>query len=78
MSANWQSIETLAEPTEGQSVLGAEPRQGDTYAVGEMHWTTDGWYWAWNDPTDAWGGKIYPTHWQPLPDPPVRRGAEHE
>jgi hypothetical protein len=59
----WQPIETapLDHPlmvAEGQ-------------AVGEAHHCgRDGWYWAGNDPTDSWGGQIYPTHWMPLPTPP--------
>ncbi len=28
------------------------------------------WYWAGNDPTDAWGGSIQPELWQPMPEAP--------
>jgi hypothetical protein len=39
--------------------------------VGEAKQHEDaGWYWAGNNPTDAWGGQINPDHWQPLPQPP--------
>lgn len=29
-----------------------------------------GWWWAGNDPSDSWGGQIYPTHWMELPEAP--------
>jgi hypothetical protein len=69
----WQPIETLPEPGEDSTVfvIGAEKRRDGSYAVGEMHWTSDGWYWAGNDPTDSWGGRIDPEYWQPLPEPPL-------
>lgn len=32
----------------------------------------DGQWWELNNhPTDAWGHQLYPTHWMPLPTPPV-------
>jgi hypothetical protein len=69
-SDKWQLIETLGDPAEGRTIIGAEQKPDGSYVVGEMHWTQDGWYWANNDPTDHWGRRIYPTHWMPLPDPP--------
>lgn len=62
---NWQPIESA--PTDGTCVLVAEGA-----AVGEARCYSEGegWYWAGNAPTDSWGGRVYPTHWMPLPEPP--------
>ena len=70
MRDDWLPIGTVPDP-QTYPVLGAVPR-GDVgdYAVGEMHQTEVGWYWAGNDPSDSWGGQIYPAYWQPLPEPP--------
>ena len=69
-NGGWRPIETVPDP-QITPVLGAVPI-GDTgdHAVGEMHQTEVGWYWAGNDPSDSWGGQIYPAYWQPLPEPP--------
>ena len=62
---NWQFIESA--PLDGTHVLVTE-----TNAVCEArHIVGEGWYVAGNDPTDVWGGPICPTHWMPLPAPPV-------
>jgi hypothetical protein len=64
--SEWRAIETAPLDT---PVLVSEDNN-----VGEArcHWD-EGWYWAGNDPTDSWGGRIYPTFWQPLPAPPSER-----
>ena len=33
-----------------------------------------GWYEFNNDPIDAWGRELFPTHWMPLPEPPAKGG----
>lgn len=66
----WLPIETWeAMDPRPMQVLGAEGA-----AVGEMCWQGDdeGWYWAGNHPTDVHGGRIYPTHWTPMPASPFR------
>lgn len=68
-SGDWRPIETVPDP-QITPVLGAVPRDASDFAVGEMHQTDAGWYWAGNDPSDSWGGQIYPAYWQPLPEPP--------
>lgn len=61
---SWQPIETA--PLDTPVIVFDAP------AVGEARHIEDhGWYWAGNDPTDVWGGQIYPTHWMPLPEPPI-------
>jgi hypothetical protein len=72
----WRPIEELTDPTLHPGWIGAEPREGGAYAVGEMHWTSDEWYWAGNDPTDAYGAPIYPTHFMTLPGAPMPRSPE--
>lgn len=70
--SEWQPISTF-EPT---------PDECDFLVcvndfVGEARWHYDqnAWYWAGNDPTDSWGGQIYPTHWMPLPAAPDEQGT---
>lgn len=65
----WRPIETY--PGNGDPVL---VRSGKS--VGEATYYPDaspydaGWWWAGTHPTDATDGRVYPTHWQPLPAPP--------
>ena len=62
----WQPIETA--PKDEFHVLVAT--QGYvTAAVWHSH--AAGWYETNNDPTDAWGFELFPTHWMPLPAPPT-------
>lgn len=59
----WKPIESA--PRDRSVIVG-----GDDLSC-QAHWHEDGgWYVANNDPTDAWGGPIYPTHWMELPEPP--------
>lgn len=70
----WQSIEQWESDEQAPvEVLVAHPTENNRFAVGEAKWhgEKDGWYWSGNDPTDSWGHRIYPTHWQPLPAPPT-------
>lgn len=57
---DWQLIETADGPED--SILLAD-KHGN---VGEGYWYEDRrcWNWANHDPA-------YPTHWQPLPEPPA-------
>ena len=64
----WQPIQTCSvEQSQAGCIVAADG------AVGEARWHghDEGWYWAGNDPTDAWGWRIEPTHWQPLPPAPA-------
>lgn len=66
----WQPIETA--PLD-KAVIVACRGAPDVrpWAVREaQYFEGDGWYWAGNDPTDAWGGSIVPERWMPLPEPP--------
>lgn len=67
----WQPIETISPTIEPPTfVIGAERKPDGTYAIGEVHWTSDGWYWAQTDPTDNWGRRVDVSMWMPLPVPP--------
>lgn len=56
---NWQPIETA--PKDGTWVLAAHASSGDMFIV---CWRGIGWI---NDDM----GECWPTHWQPLPEPPA-------
>lgn len=64
---SWRPIDTYRHGTDPADVLVAFDA-----VVGEAryHEEEGEWWWAGNDPTDSWGDAIYPTHWQPMPDPP--------
>jgi hypothetical protein len=63
----WLLIDTVPDDQAYSGVIVAEGNAvGEARHFGEK----EGWYWAGNDPTDSWGGRIYPTHWMPLPSPP--------
>jgi hypothetical protein len=70
--SEWQPIETA--PKDGAEILLGFA--GEKWIV-QGRWVgdykaRDGAWWALNnDPTDAWGGELYPTHWMPLPSPPT-------
>ncbi len=67
--SEWQPIETA--PRDGTHVIVAYDE-----IVGEARFDDEGgphagWYWTDQHWTDAVGGEaFYPTHWQPLPEPP--------
>lgn len=63
---SWQPIETA--PLDKAVLVAYDVCVGEAAYHGE----DEGWYWANNDPTDSWGSRIYPTHWQPLPAPPEK------
>ena len=65
MANNWLSIDTL-EPQHIGCFIYCEPRN-DKLAVGLAYVSVSGNY------HDAEGSfkKIKPTHWMPLPDPPI-------
>lgn len=66
--SEWRPIDTA--PKDGSHVmLGDAPEQ----YVCEGYYEEDGdrgWYMANTHWTDAYDGRVYPTHWQPLPSPP--------
>ena len=65
---SWQPIETYRPEVDPPDVLVSEGQ-----AVGEARYHNErGWWWVNNDPTDSWGGQIWPDHWMPLPAPPPR------
>lgn len=59
----WNPIETA--PNESAVLVAVGGAVGEAFLRGK-----DGWWWAGNDPSDSWGGQIYPTHWQGLPEAP--------
>lgn len=68
----WLLISETDEWKDGRHVLVA-----DNMAVSEAryHADKDGWWLANTDPTDYHDGRIYPTHWQPMPAPPSLSAA---
>jgi hypothetical protein len=65
--ADWQPIKTA--PTDGTEILLVHCGGGTHYGIGmyskvptKMGWGELLWDWKWGYP---------PTHWMPLPDPPV-------
>lgn len=74
-TSGWRPIDMIPDP-QITPVLGAVQLDSGDFAVGEMHQTEVGWYWAGNDPSDSWGGQIYPAYWQPLPRPPLKANGE--
>lgn len=69
---DWQPIESFngLEIQFGTGVIVCEDG-----IVGEAVWRgeDEGWWWINNNPSDAWGSRIYPTHWMPLPAPPAAK-----
>lgn len=59
----WQPI--ASAPKDGKRILYAT-----TIWVTEGRWTEHGWFQVNADYSDAWSSADYPTHWQPIPDPP--------
>lgn len=72
---NWRPMETA--PIDAAIIVAVPSirhhQMEVSYAVGEACWSDDegSFYWANNDPSDTWGGPIYPTHWMPMPAPPT-------
>lgn len=62
----WRTIESA--PRDGAQVMIAVA--GKWVSIGRWHDDDHQWREINNDPTDAWGVELYPTHWQPLPPPP--------
>jgi hypothetical protein len=76
MKDKWQPMDSR-EWGEGSppviiAVNRADSPSEKIYVVGEAkHHGDEGWWWAGNDPTDSWGGRVYPEYWMPLPEPPA-------
>lgn len=74
--AGWQPIESA--PKDGTPVLVVENIDG-RQVVGEAYCCPDdeSFYWAQESPHDyPEPDKIFPTHWMPLPSPPVRASSQ--
>jgi hypothetical protein len=65
--AGWLPIDSA--PKDGSHVLLA--RAGEWSSYGYYEAELDGWWEANTHWTDATDGQCYPTHWQPLPSPPL-------
>lgn len=64
MSGNWQTIETA--PKDWTDVLLFDPEYpNDHRKVLEGYWDADAEVWLSADKE-----RVFPTHWQPLPNPP--------
>jgi hypothetical protein len=74
--AGWRPIESA--PKDGTPVLVVENIDG-RQVVGEAYCCHDdeSFYWAQESPHDyPEPDKIFPTHWMPLPSPPVRASSQ--
>lgn len=86
MGEGWQPIETLPELTDMQSVMIAIPRKDNgEWIVGEATWRIEddngALWWAGTGPGDYYASPISeindpPTHWRPLPTPPIQGDAK--
>lgn len=68
----WQK---LGEPDESKPPFdGAHVLVADETSVSEARYlaNSNGWWLANTDPTDYYDGRIFPTHWQPMPAPPTQ------
>lgn len=86
--AGWQDISTAPKDGIAKPLLLCVPRSDETQTVGEAYWHqgedgeddyNTGWWWAGTSPGDYYDDKLVntnaePTHWQPLPAPPVSEG----
>lgn len=63
LMAKWQTMETA--PTDGIEILLFCPVKSSIKAYQVVS------YFGWNNWEDGHGNDLCPTHWQPLPDPPM-------
>lgn len=81
---NWQPIETA--PKDGTEILvyvrgdslfpTAAAYKSARYfdkEYGDPDYMEEGWYWAFGYPSDFHEGTIEPTHWMPMPEPPIAK-----
>ena len=69
LQALWKPIETA--PTDGTRILVADRNAaGGWVEAARYHGDYGGWWMVNTDPTDYYDGQVYPTVWQPMPDPP--------
>lgn len=61
--SEWQPMETA--PKDGTVVLGCDQKDSDYFPF-SMRWEPTH---EWGDP--RWDGQYSPTHWMPLPEPPL-------
>lgn len=66
--AVWQPIETA--PKDGTTVIAYRPTKPPH--IEGMHWSEGCWYWSYDgDGPDGYA--VPPTHWMPLPSPPLTK-----
>lgn len=65
----WQPIDTV--PDDVMTVLGYSPRgsQEGTPCIAQITYYEGNGNTGWWEPVD--GNRFYPTHWMPLPNPPL-------
>lgn len=73
MSEAWQPIETA--PLDGKPVLAFWPPSGDFPVHGGCYGVARWYEGTWCNPEDDDDDYIEPTHWQPLPPPPVEQAT---
>jgi hypothetical protein len=67
--SQWRPIETAKKNSDFVPVMVTD---GKYVTLAEWHADEDQWWEINNSPTDSWGSPLYPTHWMPLPSPPMK------
>ena len=64
----WRPIETA--PKDGTQIIIAVADADDEFEPGWAFWSER--FNNWMIPTTARGYEMYPTHWMPMPEPPLK------